>query len=147
MRYGYQVDTASELRVTAACSERPRRQVDAVRWPAALEPWLGAELRRKALPPAWDPRCRQQAEPEAGLRISGVTDGEVIKRVRADRDPVIRLEVRGQRGQVYWLINGKLVAHRPASLPLIQRLSEAGRTDVTVMDDHGRFDKVSFSVR
>lgn len=147
MRYSYQVDAASGLRVTPACSERPRRQVDAARWPAALEPWLGAELRRKALPPDWDVKCRQQAEPEAGLRISGVTDGEVIKRVRADQDPVIRLEVRGQRGLVYWLVNGKLVAHRPASLPLIQRLNEAGRTDVTVMDEHGRFDKLSFSVR
>ncbi|MPN30463.1 hypothetical protein SDC9_177934 [bioreactor metagenome] len=81
------------------------------------------------------------------MRISGITDGEVIRRVRSDQDPVIRLEVRGQSGQVYWLINGKLVAHRLASLPLIQRLSETGRMDVTVMDDHGRFDRVSFSVR
>ena len=147
VRYSYQVDAASGLRVTPACSEQPRRQVDAVRWPAALEPWLGAELRRKALPPAWHPKCQQQAEPEAGLRISGITDGEVIRRVRSDQDPVIRLEVRGQRGQVYWLLNGKLLAHRQASLPLIHRLSETGRMDVTVMDDHGRFDRVSFSVR
>lgn len=147
MRYNYLADAANGLRVTPACSERPRRQVDAVRWPAALEPWLGADLRRKALPPAWDPKCRQQAEPEAGLRISGVTDGEVIKRVQADQEPVIRLEVRGQRGQVYWLLNGKLIAHRPASLPLIQRLSETGRVDITVMDDQGRFDRVSVSVR
>lgn len=147
VRYSNQVDAASGLRVTPACSEQPRRQVDAVRWPAALEPWLGAELRRKALPPAWHPKCQQQAEPEAGLRISGITDGEVIRRVRSDQDPVIRLEVRGQRGQVYWLLNGKLLAHRQASLPLIHRLSETGRMDVTVMDDHGRFDRVSFSVR
>lgn len=147
VRYSYQVDAASGLRVTPACSEQPKRQVDAVRWPAALEPWLGAELRRKALPPAWHPKCQQQAEPEAGLRISGITDGEVIRRVRSDQDPVIRLEVRGQRGQVYWLLNGKLLAHRQASLPLIHRLSETGRMDVTVMDDHGRFDRVSFSVR
>lgn len=147
VRYSYQVDAASGLRVTPACSEQPKREVNAVRWPAALEPWLGAELRRKALPPAWHPKCQQQAEPEAGLRISGITDGEVIRRVRSDQDPVIRLEVRGQRGQVYWLLNGKLLAHRQASLPLIHRLSETGRMDVTVMDDHGRFDRVSFSVR
>ncbi|MBL8403134.1 MAG: penicillin-binding protein 1C, partial [Dechloromonas sp.] len=98
VRYSYQVDAASGLRVTPACSEQPKREVNAVRWPAALEPWLGAELRRKALPPAWHPKCQQQAEPEAGLRISGITDGEVIRRVRSDQDPVIRLEVRGQRG-------------------------------------------------
>ena len=147
MRYRYLIDAASGLRVTPACSDRPPRQIDAGRWPAALEPWLGANLRRKALPPPWDAKCRQQAEPEAGLRISGVTDGEVIKRLRPDQDPVIRLEVRGQRGQVYWLLNGKLVAHRPASLPLIQRLSETGRVDITVMDQHGHFDRASISVR
>lgn len=147
MRYRYQVDAASGLRVTPACSDRPRREVDAARWPAALEPWLGADLRRKALPPAWDAGCRQQAEPESGLRISGVTDGEVIRRLRADQEPVIRLEVRGQRGQVYWLLNGRLLAHRPASLPFIHRLSETGRVDITVMDEHGRFDRASISVR
>jgi penicillin-binding protein 1C len=147
MRLSYQVDASSGLRVTPQCSTRPRRQVEAARWPAALEPWLGPEQRKKAFPPPWDPGCKNQREPEAGLRISGVTDGEVIRRVRPDQDPVVRLEVRGHRGQVYWLLNGRLVAHRSAGLPLVQRLSEKGRVDITVMDEHGRFDRASVSVR
>jgi penicillin-binding protein 1C len=71
----------------------------------------------------------------------------VIQRPRPDQPPVVRLEVRGQRGEVYWLINGQLAAHRPGSQPLIQRLPEAGRADITVMDEQGRFDRVSVSVR
>lgn len=48
---------------------------------------------------------------------------------------------------MYWLLNGKLLAHRQAKFAFDPSLSETGRMDVTVMDDHGRFDRVSFSVR
>ena len=147
VRYTFEVDASSGLRVTPSCSARPRRRVESVRWPAALEPWLSADLRAKTLPPAWDRRCQAQAEPEAGLRISGLTDGEVIHRPRPDQAPVVRLEVRGQSGQVYWLINGQLVAHRSAQQALIHRLDGTGRVDITVMDDQGRFDRISVSVR
>jgi len=71
----------------------------------------------------------------------------VIQRVRADQHPVIRLEVRGQRGPVYWLLNGRLVAYRQATVPLVQALDATGRVDITVMDDQGRFDRVSVRVQ
>jgi penicillin-binding protein 1C len=147
VRYAYEVDAANGRRVTPECSDRPRRRVEAVRWPAALEPWLSADLRAKAQPPAWDAKCQTQAEPEAGLSIVGLSNGEVIKRPRPDQPPVIRLELRGQRGQVYWLINGRLIAHRPATQPLIHSLTETGRVDITVMDEQGRYDRISVSVR
>lgn len=147
MRYQYEVDANSGRRVTAECSKQPRRQVEAARWPAALEPWLSGDLRALAYPPPWADGCQGQAEPAGGLRIVGVTNGEVIQRPRPDQPPVVRLEVRGQRSEVYWLINGQLAAHRPGSQPLIQRLPEAGRVDITVMDEQGRFDRVSVSVR
>jgi len=146
-RLSYEVDAASGLRVSAECSARPRRRVEAARWPAALEPWLPADIQAKARPPAWDARCRPTVEPEAGLRIVGLSQGEIIKRPRPDQPPVIRLELRGQRGEVYWLINGRLVARRPAKQPLIQRLEEMGRVDITVMDERGRYDRISISVR
>ena len=118
-----------------------------MRWPAALEPWLSADLRAKAQSPDWDAKCQSQAVPEAGLSIVGLSNGEVIKRSRPDQPPIIRLELRGQRGQVYWLINGRLVAHRTATLPLIHSLTETGRVDITVMDEQGRYDRISVSVR
>ncbi|HRE18619.1 MAG TPA: penicillin-binding protein 1C, partial [Rhodocyclaceae bacterium] len=39
-RYTLEVDTASGQRVTAECSRAGRQTRTAVRWPAALEPWL-----------------------------------------------------------------------------------------------------------
>ncbi|KAB2912438.1 MAG: penicillin-binding protein 1C [Dechloromonas sp.] len=146
-RYRYEVDASSGRRVTPECSRQPRRQVEAARWPAALEPWLGNDLRTVARPPAWADGCQGQPEPAGGLRIVGLTDGEVIHRPHPGQAPVVRLEVRGQHGPVYWLVNGRLAAHHSASRALIQRLPEPGRTDITVMDDAGRFDRVSVSVR
>jgi len=146
-RYAYEVGNANGLRVTAECNSGPRKRVEAARWPAALEPWLSADLRAKALPPAWDPKCSAPVEPEAGLRIVGLSQGEVIRRPRPDQPPIIRLELRGQRGEVYWLINGRLIARQPANLPFIRRLEETGRLDITVMDERGRYDRVSVSVR
>lgn len=146
-RYTVMVDAESGLRVTPECSRGERRQFEVVRWPAALEPWLGAEQRRRAQPPPWAEGCAGQAEPEAGLRIIGLSHGEVLRRTRPDQPPVVRLELRGQSGMVYWLINGRLVAHKPAQQPLIQRLEQRGRVDITVMDDQGRYDRVSVSVR
>ncbi|MDR2239799.1 MAG: penicillin-binding protein 1C [Zoogloeaceae bacterium] len=148
-RIVYEVDAVSGLRVSAACSDRPRRRVETARWPAALEPWLTADIQTKARPPAWDARCPPTPEPEAGLRIVGLSQGEIIRRPRPDQAPVIRLELRGgaQGNEVYWLVNGRLAARQPARQPFIRRLEESGRVDITVMDGAGRHDRVSVSVR
>lgn len=33
------------------------------------------------------------------------------------------------------------------SMPLIHRLTETGRVDITVMDEQGHYDRISISVR
>lgn len=78
MRYSYQVD-ASGLRVTPACTEQPA-QVDAVRQAGGARALAGGGTAPQGLAAILaHPKCRQQSEPEAGLRISGITDGEVIQ--------------------------------------------------------------------
>jgi penicillin-binding protein 1C len=153
-RYAYEVDAVSGLRVSAECREgiqkRPRLRIAAARWPAALEPWLLPDLKAKAEPPAWDARCPSAPDPAGGLRIVGIRNGEIIQRPRPDQPAVIRLELRGGRaqgGEVYWLINGRLAARQAARQPFIRRLEAAGRVDITVMDDFGRYDRVSVSAR
>jgi penicillin-binding protein 1C len=146
-RTAYEVDAASGLRVRTECASGPRVRIETARWPAALESWLTADIRARALPPAWDSRCSASSGSGAGLHIVGLTHGEIIRRPR-DQPPLIRLELRGQQhGQVYWLINGRLFARQPAEQPFIQRLEETGRVDITVMDDQGRYDRISVSVR
>ena len=146
-RYSYEVDSRSGLRVAPECSARARHRVEAVHWPATLEPWLGADLRTKALAPAWERRCAGMQQAQTALRIVGVSPGEVIKRPNPNQAPVLRLELRGHTGQVFWLINGRQVARRSATKPLIQRVDEMGRVDITALGEQGQFDRVSISVR
>ncbi|MCL2635456.1 MAG: penicillin-binding protein 1C, partial [Betaproteobacteria bacterium] len=146
-RIAYEVDAVSGRRSSAECSDQPRRRIEAARWPAALEPWLPADIQAQARLPAWDIHCPPMAEAEAGLRIVGLSHGEVIRRPRPDQPLLVRLELRGQRGEVYWLLNGRLIARQPASQPLLHRLEENGRVDITVMDGRGRYDRISVSVR
>jgi penicillin-binding protein 1C len=142
-RYRFEINAATGLRVDAGCSSGERQSVEIARWPAALEPWLNATQRQHARLPAWEAACIGRAEPEAGLRIIGVTEGEILRRPRPDQWPLMKLELRGQRGEVYWLINGRMVAKKPANQALIHRIDQLGRVDITVLDEQGRYDRVS----
>ncbi|MGE5386788.1 MAG: penicillin-binding protein 1C, partial [Betaproteobacteria bacterium] len=139
--------------VAGDCVPSQRQKVEMARWPAALEPWLGQEIRRKFTPPPWHPRCKDATLPESGLKIVGVTDGETLRRPRPDAPPIIRLEIRGMGAsgdkspKIYWLVNGRGIAQLPASQAFVHVLDKPGRIDITAMDDNGRFDRVSVSVR
>lgn len=147
-RYRVALDPVSGARVQPGCFSGPLLWRDMARWPALLEPWLGAELRQKTLAPEWLPACSTQARPEAGLRIVGISAGAVLRRSAAAMAPLLRLELRGtSAGEVIWLVNGRHMARQPAQAPYIQRLEAPGRYDVTAMDTQGRYDRVSFSLR
>lgn len=146
-RYAYFVDAASGLRVAPGCGKGEKKKVDAARWPAALEPWLDAGLRQRALPPAWAPACRQAAAPEEGVKIVGIGNGEVLHRAKGSDAPLVRLEVRGHSGEIRWLVNGRIVGRTTAAESLPQRFAEPGRYEITAFDESGRYDRVSVSVR
>ncbi|MCP5248892.1 MAG: penicillin-binding protein 1C [Candidatus Accumulibacter sp.] len=146
-RYTDQRDSASGLRVRAACAPGAMSEVAIARWPAALEPWLDGATRQRALPPEWAPECRHARAPEGGLRIVGVSDGETIRRAGNGPAPELRLEARGGQADLIWLLNGRQIGRVAAGGVLAQRFSDAGRYQITVMDDAGRYDRVEISVR
>jgi len=45
------------------------------------------------------------------------------------------------------MVNGRLIARQNASTPRILEFPEAGRYDITVFDNYGRYDRISVSVR
>jgi penicillin-binding protein 1C len=49
--------------------------------------------------------------------------------------------------ELIWLLNGRQIGRLPANRALQQRIREAGRYRITVMDDAGRYDRVEISVR
>lgn len=145
-RYVYYVDRRTGERVDPACGAAAERR-QAARWPAVLEPWLDGETRLRALPAGASGKCAPRTTPESGVRIVGLTDGEILHRAQANAAPLVRLEARGQGGDLHWLVNGRLVAHGPAHIAHVQRFAEAGRYEVTAFDDQGRYDGVSILVR
>ena len=140
-------DAATGLRVRAACAPGAMQAVETARWPAALEPWLDAATRRRALPPAWAPVCARAQAPEAGLKIVGIADGETIGRAGNGTAPVLRLEARGGTEELLWLVDGRVVGRTPAGRALAHAFAEPGRHAITVLDEAGRYDRVEISVR
>ena len=146
-RYTDYRDAASGQRVRAGCAPGEMSALEMARWPAALEPWLDAAMRQRALPPPWAPACAKAQAPEAGLKIVGISDGETIRRAGGGLVPELRLEARGGQNELIWLANGRQLGRVAANHSLIRSFAEAGRYQITVMDDTGRYDRVEISVR
>jgi penicillin-binding protein 1C len=148
-RYEYTVDARSGLRVLPDCAGGATQTREAVRWPTLLEPWLEASLQREARPPAWSPACHDHREASAAIKIVGLNNGSVIQQANGAKPPVVRLELRGGgeglRGPVHWIVNGRVVAHGTGSQPL--QFDEPGRYDITALDQQGRHNRISISVR
>lgn len=139
-------DVQSGLRVRAACAPGAMQAVEMARWPALLEPWLDAGMRARALPPAWAPACRDVTAPEAGLKIAGLGEGDVLRRAANGPAPSVRLEARGGQGELIWLVNGRQIGRSGAHRALVHVFRDAGRQRITVMDGSGHYDRVDISV-
>jgi penicillin-binding protein 1C len=144
-RYAYYVTSADGMRAESDCARGEMRRVQAARWPALLEPWLGPALRRSALPPPWHPGCRQRIHAGTAIEIIGADDGEVLH--RAGAAPLVRLELLGPRDPVNWMVNGTLVARTSPGQGYAHRFTEPGRYEITAFDDSGLYDRISLSVR
>jgi penicillin-binding protein 1C len=145
-RMSYFVRTADGLRAGPDCALGELIRVEAARWPSLLEPWLEPSMRRKALPPAWSAECVNRARFESAVKITGANDGEVLHRA-GDTAPLVRLELRGDRGAANWMINGRLVARTGAGERYDHRFEKPGRYEITAFSDAGRYDRISVSVR
>lgn len=145
----YWVDTSTGRRADASCARGPLVELESARWPAALEPWLDAATRRKAIPPPWNAGCGERRNADAGMRIVGVSDGEVLRRAGAGMaadGPLVLLDVRGHQGEINWLIDGRQVGRSAAGVGFAHRFREPGRHSITALDDQGRYDRATVSV-
>jgi penicillin-binding protein 1C len=80
------------------------------------------------------------------MQIVGVTDGTTLSRAGA-RAPLLRLELRGHGGEAHWMVNGQWIARSAADRGFTHEFAAAGRYEITALDDHGRYDRISLSVR
>jgi len=145
-RYAYFVDRVTGLRVTPDCTRNPVDRLATARWPASLEPWLDAGMRRRVLPPSWSPQCATVHRPAEAIRIVGLSDGEVLRRAAGGAVPKARLDIRGSRDDIHWMVNGRLLAGGAAAKERVIEFREPGRYDISAFDNHGRYDRISVSV-
>ena len=145
-RHTYLVRVADGLRADRDCARGELLRVEAARWPSILEPWLDPSIRRNALPPAWSKDCSERSRLVSGLRIVGANDGEVLHRA-GDAAPLVRLELRGLEGSAHWMINGRVVARTEVGERYDHRFDAPGRYEITAVNDAGRYDRISVSVR
>ncbi|WP_373563491.1 penicillin-binding protein 1C [Pigmentiphaga litoralis] len=132
-------------RTRPTCSV-PGEPVQVARWPTYLQPWLESGLLAAYAPPPWDPACRA-AGARSGLRIEGVDTGAQLLPVPGGRDITVGVRALGGSGTVWWLLDGQPQQQSPGTAAVTLKLRENGKHAVTAMDEAGRYDSVSFTVR
>ena len=155
LRYSYYTNSSHTARVQPGCSGAESegdngadiQLVQAVRWPAMLEPWLSPEQRGTSHPPPWSAACGKQEQAGHVLSISGARNGMVLHRAADGSIPIVELRARGAGNSVFWLVNGKLVARTRAGESYRHRFSEAGEQALTALDKQGAYDYVTLFVR
>ncbi|HYG46262.1 MAG TPA: penicillin-binding protein 1C [Bordetella sp.] len=80
------------------------------------------------------------------LRLQGVANGSVLRPVPGRQEVVLDVSVQGARGQVWWMLDGRVRDRGPASVPMTLSMVHNGRYTLTAMDEQGRYDRVVFEI-
>lgn len=80
------------------------------------------------------------------LRLQGVADGSVLRPVPGRQEVVLDVSVQGARGEVWWMLDGRVKQRGEPSAPLQLALVHNGRYTLTAMDAQGRYDRVVFEI-
>jgi len=80
------------------------------------------------------------------LRLQGVANGSVLRPVPGRQEVVLDVSVQGARGQVWWMLDGRVRERGEASAPLTLSMVHNGRYTLTAMDEQGRYDRVVFEI-
>ena len=76
------------------------------------------------------------------LRLGGVSAGAVLRPVPGSRQVALDVDAQGAEGEVWWMLDGRVVNHGAAAHPFKLVLAQDGRYTLTVMDTKGRHDSV-----
>lgn len=134
------------LRVDAGCPGG--KALEVALWPAPLEPWLPRVERRAARLPAVESACPPQAPAIAPpLSIVGVRPGDHLRRPATSREPLqLPVSALGGGGQRWWFLNGRPVGETRGQESLLVRFEQAGRIELSALDESGETARVEFQV-
>jgi penicillin-binding protein 1C len=145
LRLTYFVDLQTGKRVLPDCARHAYQQKQMLRWPAALQLWLDADLRKKSTAPEWDSNCGANFVESKVLKIMGLANGELIRQTNSGKLPETKVELRGAHGDMYWMMNGRLLSGNGRSQTI--QFPLAGRYEITGFDSQGNFDRIEVSVQ
>ncbi len=80
------------------------------------------------------------------LRLGGVATGSVLRPVPGSAQVAVDVDVQGAEGEVWWMLDGRVVGHAASGRPFNLVLTRDGRYTLTVMDAQGRHDSVVFEI-
>ena len=134
------------LRVSPQCPDAQAREV--ALWPAPLEPWLPRIERRDSRLPKASTQCPPPAlHSVTPLSIVGVRDGDQLRRPAASQAWLrLKLSALGGDGRRWWFLNGAPLGESAQQDGLSTHLKQAGRYEISVLDEGGQTARVEFSV-
>ena len=133
------------LQVAADCPNAKAKVISL--WPITLEAWLPASERRVNRLPKVDASCPPSKTEAAPLLISGVREGDVLRRLPGQTTLDLRLVTQGGQGAQWWFLNGEQVAESQHDDPLLLTLNKAGAYQISVLDMSGQVTSLNFMLR
>ncbi|MFC4276840.1 penicillin-binding protein 1C [Achromobacter aloeverae] len=83
---------------------------------------------------------------QAPLRLTGLANGSVLRPVPGANRVAVDVDAQGVEGNIWWMLDGRVLGHGPAGRPFTVMLAHDGRYTLTVMDSRGRYDRVGFEI-
>lgn len=142
------LDKATGLRLNADCMTGASSTKTIALWPLFSHAWLTANQKQKSNIPELHPLCQHsQAHAGLALKIIGIDNNSLIHTTNQQSLPGLELSVQGGSGEIYWLLNNRLIANSKAQSSFQYQLTEYGDMQLSVIDSTGMSDKVRFRVR
>ncbi|WP_159566902.1 peptidoglycan glycosyltransferase PbpC [Budvicia diplopodorum] len=134
---------AEGKRVAPDCSDTIKQRI--ALWPTPLEIWLPLSERKESRLPSRDENCPPIGhDMSPPLLLLGVKEGATLRRLPGVKSLDLRLDTQGGRGKRWWFINGEAVAETEEAQPLVKTLTDSGKYQISVLDESGQVNSVSF---
>lgn len=141
------IDPRSRLQRVGACRHGDEQPLELALWPRLAAPWLSEEERRRGYPPPLAPECAGARDAVEALQISGAREGSRIRAPSGStRAPLLELRAAGARGEVRWLLNGRLLARLPPEQALRHAFEQPGTQELVAIDDAAHYARLRFEV-
>lgn len=128
------------FQTTLACNPSAKA-VKKASWPKGLEPWLDSRAQL-----AWQPGCPKPTSLNNHITLLGYEDNATLKPASGMQKVATKFTPQGAEGQVRWFVNNQLLATTQGLQPWQHEFEKLGRYNLMVVDDFGRYKRLSLNI-